>query len=63
MGKGSQKAHRRWKTDIDDKIGENTIGDLTRFNERDHSKAVNYLVLQLQLNIEDSKRCRVKTGV
>lgn len=41
---------------MDEKAGENTIGDITKFSEKHHSKAVNYLIFQLQLNIQDAKR-------
>jgi hypothetical protein len=50
-GRGSEKAHRRFKTESDDRAGENTIGDITKFCERKNMKAVNFLVLQLQFNI------------
>lgn len=55
--------HHRWKTEGEDRIGDRSLGELTKFCERRNNKGLNFLALQLQLNVEDSRRIRVKTGV
>lgn len=58
----SQSNHQRWKTEVDDKNGDKSLGEMTQFCSKKNMKGVNYLVLQLQLNIDDSKRARKTIG-
>lgn len=58
----SQSNHQRWKTEVDEKSGDKSLGEMTKFCSKKNMKGVNYLVLQLQLNIEDSKRIRKTIG-
>ena len=58
----SQNNHQRWKTEVDEKSGDKSLGEMTKFCSKKNMKGVNYLVLQLQLNIEDSKRIRKTIG-